>query len=59
MGAGELEGGSVSRRPHNFISLGVPKGHIPALVVMHTYIYHWYPAIAYDQTGPSSFHKGR
>ena len=26
-----LKGGSVSEGPHNFISLGVPKGHNPAL----------------------------
>ena len=30
MGLGELKGGSVSE-DHNFISLGVPKGHNPAL----------------------------
>ena len=29
---GKLEGGSVYEGPHNFISLGAPKGHNPALI---------------------------
>ena len=32
-GVGELEGGSIWGRPHNFISLVAPKGHNPALVI--------------------------
>ena len=32
----ELQGGSILGNPHNFIRLGVPKGHNPVLPMVHS-----------------------